>query len=163
MTDRFRPLGDPSGYDLIDPIQQHFEERGWRPLLGPGSRWVEHLHASDHGLLRVDYSPDNRDLDVAFQTGRLGAEIYVALSDDYLPVLEVVTGHQDTLSVQTWPTFIEEFLTAGTRVFAVTEDEDEQDVEIASAEMAMSLLREGEWVTIADDDIDSSEDGDSVG
>lgn len=162
MTERFRPLGDATGFDLIDPVQQHLEERGWRPLLGPGSRWVEHLHENDQGSLRVAYSPGNRDFDLAFQTGALGAEIYLALPDDFLAILEVVIRHQDTLSVETWPTFIEELLATGIILFAVTEDEDEEDVEVDSPEMGTTLLREGEWIIDGDDDMDVSEDGDSV-
>jgi len=154
MSDHFRPLGDPSGYELIDPIQQHFEDKGWRPSLGPGSRWVEHLYESDNGTLRVQYLPDERDFDVAFQTGPVGAELYVTLPENYRPILDVVTRYQDILSAERWPSFVQDFMAVSPRVFAVTDDEDEVDIELGSSEIAAAFLREGEWI-ISDDDSDA--------
>lgn len=152
MNDNFHPLGDPSGYELIDKIQRHFEDRGWRALLGPGSRWVEHMYKNHNGSVQINYSPDERTFDFAFQSGEIGTEIYMTLPTDCQPILEVITGHQDTLSTETWPAFIRELLAVSPKVFAVTDDEDEADIELTSPEMAKSILREGEWIPMDDNE-----------
>lgn len=150
VTDRFRPLGDPAGHEWIDPIQKELEDTRWEPVIGPGSRFVDHRFDNENGRLRVAYYPTSRSLSFAFQAGEVGGELWVTLPADYRLVLEVVLRHQNTLSVETWPAFIEQLMSVSPKVLAVAEDEDEDDIELTSAEMGASILCEGEWV--ADDD-----------